>query len=519
MSGSDAGSVSGPRHPAANRISHARGSERRAPGTHWTRDGLGAGDKNPSLAALWLVWALVAFVALNVYAPREESVTRAAALPPPGWAAVLTLLRDDIDTRRYYAYANAMLGRSYDRFFVHASQDDVADHALVTPDRPLIPWRDFAVEYPPGVIVAALPPALITDEFRSYHFLFGLEMEFLLTGAAWLGVKSAERLDPGAGRKTLILSIVYLIALGVIGARRYDALVALTIAAAVYGLVARKPSLAGFAFALSMIAKAAPALIAPIGAWGLWLERPRAFGRAAAAAATTLVVGLAGYAALAGGHALDALAYHSARPLQIESPYGAALMIANAFKPGLIRVEYGFGSLNIVASFEPALRTFATVLTIVALIAVYALYLRNAARIGDQASRLNFTLAAASAALIAFIGLGKVFSPQYMTWLLPLAVIPAALGGELSPILLVSAAAATQAEYPFGFYLASIYGLPMLGVARAHSRCARDRRRHISHPRFFTRNASMTNSIALGVFFGNSRECAARIGAKSRRQS
>ena len=419
--------------------------------------------KTLPLAALWLVWALVAFVALNVYAPPEEGAMRAVR-PPPGLAGLPTLLRDDGDTRRYYAYANAMLGRSYDSFFVHASQDNVTDHALVTPDRTLIPWRDFAVEYPPGVIVAALPPALIADDFRSYHFLFGLEMEFLLTAAAWLGVKSAERLRPGAGRKTLILSIVYLIALGVIGARRYDALVAFTISAAVYGLTERKPGLAGFALACSVISKGAPALIAPIGAWGLWLDRPRAFGRAAAAAATTLAVGVAGYAALAGGHALDALAYHAGRPLQVESPYGAALMVANLFKPGLIRVGYGFGSHNIVASFEPALSTLATVSTILALIAVYALYMRNAARFGDQPPPLKLTLAAASAALIAFIALGKVFSPQYLTWLLPLAVIPAALGSERSRVLLISAVAAAQVEYPFVYQIASVYAQPMLGA-------------------------------------------------------
>ena len=195
---------------------------------------------------------------------------------------LLTLLRDDGDTKRYYAYANAMLGRPYDQFFVRPGEDGSGGgaHSLITPGHALIPWRDFPVEYPPGVLIAALPPALFAPDFASFHFLFSLEMELMLTAAAWLGVRSAERLRPGAGRPTLILSIVYLVALGVIGARRYDGLVALAIAAAVYGLAARKPALAGFALAASVLAKGAPALIAPIGAWHLWLiNRRGAFTR------------------------------------------------------------------------------------------------------------------------------------------------------------------------------------------------------------------------------------------------
>ena len=139
---------------------------------------------------------------------------------------------------------------------------------------------------------------------------------------------------------------------------------------------------------------------------------------------------------VARGHALDALAYHADRPLQVESPYGAALLIARLFKPDLAGVDTR-SARTLVAGFEPAVRGLAAVLSVSALLAVYWVYARGAARTRDEAARLTFALAAASAALIAFIALGKVFSPQYLTWLLPLAVIPAALGSERSRVLLI----------------------------------------------------------------------------------
>ena len=70
--------------------------------------------------------------------------------------------------------------------------------------------------------------------------------------------------------------------------------------------------------------------------------------------------------------------------MQIESPYGALLMIAHLFDRELFRVEYGFGSHNIVAGFEPAVRAFAQAITVVALIVVYGFYARSAPRLATR---------------------------------------------------------------------------------------------------------------------------------------
>jgi len=416
---------------------------------------------------LWLLWTLVVFVLLNIQALPE-----AANAPPEkavGFRAFLLLTRDDGDTRRYQAYAQAILGRPYDGEFIRlgglASPEPETGHAIVTPSRPLIPWRDFLVEYPPGVLIAAVPPALLTSDVATYHFLFCIEMELLLTAAAWLGVRTAERLKAGAGTQALKLSIVYALALGVVGVRHYDALVALSLSVGIYGLTTRRPALAGFALGLGVIAKGVPLILAPLGLWRLFdVERRGDLGRALLAASAICGLSALAYWGLAGDHAADALAYHADRPLQIESLYGAVLMVWHLFQRDLLHITFAYGSHNISASFEPALRKAATATTLLAIMSVYLWYGFARGRARDETERLTIFLAAAAAMLIAYIGLGKVFSPQYMTWLLPIGVISAVLSSERSRVLLISAAAATQIEWPYIYQINSPYAEPLLGA-------------------------------------------------------
>jgi hypothetical protein len=159
------------------------------------------------------------------------------------------------------------------------------------------------------------------------------------------------------------------------------------------------------------------------------------------------------YFPLAGPHAFDALAYHGQRPLQIETVYSGVLILARAFDPALLRRAYGYGSLNAASPFEPALRSFSTVLLIAGVVASWLYAWRGIGIARDESERLMALVRASLACLIAYITLGKVFSPQYCVWLIPLAALiapfsPAAAGRRLRIGFLL-----IQAEYPF------LYGL------------------------------------------------------------
>src|SRR5262245_46864512 len=116
----------------------------------------------------WIAWLVVVFGLLASAGVSHDEATRVfAAFDRGGWTwtpastveAVRVYLTNERDEQRYFAYMNAMLGRPYQPYFVRplagwhgerVSSDVFIDTeaAPVTPPRPLVPYRDFLVEYP-----------------------------------------------------------------------------------------------------------------------------------------------------------------------------------------------------------------------------------------------------------------------------------------------------------------------------------------------------------------------------------
>ncbi len=359
------------------------------------------------------------------------------------------------DAPRYLAYAQAALGRPYDAYYIRPLEgwkvDAAAPHRLQAPSRPLTPARDFSVEYPPGAWLAFLPPALVTDRIDVYYALFSLEMGLALTLAAALSVKAAERLRPGAGPEALMVGMVFAGPGLICG--KFDALVALSLALFAYAVAAGRPYVAACGLVLGGLVKGAPILLVPI-AIAHFLERGPKLRVAKAAALSALALGGAVglYYAFAGPRAFDMIAYHAARPLQIETAYAAAALILQALGVAHLGVTFGFGSWNVVATFEPALRTLASAATAVMVGAALVWRLMVWRRGADETASAHRTLAAALAIVVAPMALGKFFSPQYIVWLLGLVAAPAAAGDKRARNALLAAALATQIEFPFAYH-------------------------------------------------------------------
>ena len=383
---------------------------------------------------LWLIWLVAVFGVLNAS------------------------VRDDEDIQRYFAYAEATLGRPYATDLVRPPDQAGVEGApdptrMSTPAKPLIPWRDFFVEYPPGMMIAALAPALVTSDKGAYFWLFNLEMELALTLAVLLAVRTADRLNPVAGSGALVHAILLTLALGVVAVRHYDPCVALAIAAAVHELARGKPALSGAALGLGIALKGVPILLAPIFAIYAYV---RGDGRGLARGATgcALIVAISGlvYAAIAGPHMWDAFAYHSARPLEIQTIYSGLLILARSFDPSFLAPKFSYGSYNIVSPAEPALRALSSLLLIVGVSASWLYAYRRLSAARDEADRLLAVVLANLACLIAFITLGKVFSPQYCVWLIPLAALASPFFSSSSRALLLFGFLLVQIEYPLLFH-------------------------------------------------------------------
>ena len=400
---------------------------------------------------------------------RSKEVERAIdegrhAFDAGGTLAALRLyLTNDGDQRRYYSYTNAALGRPYQAHFVRSIEAWRGDFATgqfsdpdsrpwVTPPAPLLPYRDFLVEYPPGFFVWALPIALVPVSADTWGRLFALLMALLLTLALPVGLSLAPALGLPANREQLWRwAAGGALALGVVCTHRYDAVVALLLCVMCWGVLTARPGLGGLAAGLAFATKLTPLL--PAGILGLFLLRQRRLrelgwftGSALASSAAILLPALW----LAGPHLGDLLAYHADRPAQIEST-GGALLIAARLLPQLrfeegLRMVQTFGSFNLQGPGVGALSGASSLATVLGLLYVCVRLLRGLAGAGEQESR-RLAAVAVLQSLVAFMVLGKVFSPQYLVWILPLGLVVS--GASLRARgLLLSALLLTQVIYP-----------------------------------------------------------------------
>jgi len=366
---------------------------------------------------------------------------------------------DDDDISRYLAYANAALGRPYQPFYVRSLEgwtgaqpekpgepdpDDPRQTPPVHPGRPLLPYRDFSVEYPPGFFLLAIPPALLGLDLDGYRLAFSLWMALLLTVALVAAVRIGRLLRPGVEASVVTTATVLALALGTIAVRRFDAIVSLSLCLFVAGCVWRRPVLSGLALGAGLVTKIVPVLIIPV-AVVYWAASRRWRELSVAAAVTAAVALTAGvpFLRVAGEHALDVLRYHRARPLEVESTWAALLTLGRFFDPAFAWRVASYGSDNVVGPADRFLLPLAGVAPLLATGAILAwsvVQTRAALRRGD-AERLSgeVLVRAACATLAASMALGKVFSVQYLTWLLPASALVSLLdeGGRRRTALLL----------------------------------------------------------------------------------
>ena len=323
------------------------------------------------------------------------------------------------------------------------------DQETIVPPRPLLPWRDFLLEYPPGMLLVILLPGLFTSDMNRYFLLFSVEMELFLTLAVYLSVRTADLLESD-GTKALSQSIFLTAALGVVAVRRYDPSVALAISGTIYALAARRPGLSGVALALAVALKGVPIVLAPV--FVLWFCARRDWnGFRAASASFAVCIGIVaiGYLAIAWPHALDSIAYHANRPVQMESIYSAFLMMARLFAPHIMSIGMSYGSYNIISALEPLLRLIANIAAISGIMLSYFWAYKRIGAARDDRERLIYVIFACCACLVAVISLGKVSNSQYLVWLIPIGALGGALSAGDGRWRLVIACALAQAVYPF----------------------------------------------------------------------
>jgi hypothetical protein len=103
------------------------------------------------------------------------------------------------------------------------------------------------------------------------------------------------------------------------------------------------------------------------------------------------------------------------------------------------------GSQNLTGPLPDALATAQTVLQAAALVAVWLLFARGPA----TPARL---VAACAASVAVFVAFGKVLSPQFLIWLVPVAALVARRGGIAAGAFLGAALVTTHVWFPTRYW-------------------------------------------------------------------
>jgi hypothetical protein len=306
-----------------------------------------------------------------------------------------------------------------------------------------VPYRDFRVEYPPGALLPMLAPEVTArpGNFGSYGHSFekwmaGAGVVMVVLAALALVALDLSALEFGVG---LLLVAVSPLLLGNLMLSRFDLWPAALTVGALAALLRKRDGVGALVLGAAIATKLYPAVLVPVGLAWVWRRRGRrsALGWLALVVAVCVVAYLP-FVILSPAGVGHSLAVQLDRPLQIES-LGAAILLAAHTLGGLaVSVQTSHGSQNIVARGAGAVEVATSVAQVLALCALWIAFAR-----GPASRRRLVRYAAASVA--AFVAFGKVFSPQFAVWLIPLVPL---VRSRLEPLLLAAVLVLTQVEFP-----------------------------------------------------------------------
>jgi len=314
-----------------------------------------------------------------------------------------------------------------------------------------VPYRDFQLEYPPAALpVFALPSLLRSQNGDLDGYRAGFEAEMLVCGALTLAFMLSILLSLEAGpvRTGAALGFAALapLLLGSVMLSRFDLWPTALVTGALAAFVAGRQRVGAGVLALAVSAKLFPAVLAPLAAVWIWRRRGRREALLCLGVfAVVLAVFFVPFLVLSPHGLWHSITTQTSRPLQIES-FGAAVLLVAHVAGGLdITMRSSHGSQNLVGAAPDTLAVVQTVVQAAALIATWIWFARG------PATRERLVQASA-AAVCAFVAFGKVLSPQFLIWLIPLVPLVRGRRGLAASALLGSALMVTQVWFPFRYW-------------------------------------------------------------------
>jgi hypothetical protein len=331
-----------------------------------------------------------------------------------------------------------------------------------------VPYRDFDLEYPPGALPAFAVPGVVShgghDQSVKPGFRRTFETMMWMCGAvALLAMTLTLRALRASPWFPLLFAALAPLALGSVVLSRFDLWPAALAACAIAALASARFRLGHLLLGVATVAKFYPGVLLPLAVAYTWKRR----GRREAWVGLALSVGAFAavffpFFVLAPGGVWHSISIQLGRPLQVESIGSALLLVGHhVFGFGLAG-ETSHGSQNLDGTAADALGVVSTVVQLAVLLWIWWSFARGP-------TTVPALVRSCAAAVCAFVAFGKVLSPQFLIWLIPVVPLVRGRRGLWACGLLLAALFLTQLWFPFRYFRLALdfeTGLTWLLLAR-----------------------------------------------------
>jgi hypothetical protein len=314
-----------------------------------------------------------------------------------------------------------------------------------------VPYRDVAIEYPPGSVPFTILPGLVVGTGAGYRLAFACEMVLVDAVGLWAASRLARIVDQGR-RRIPLAYVLAMVAMGPLLVLRFDLVPAVCVLLAAAMAAEGRPGWAAAALGYGTAAKIFPGVLAPLLVLGLvpamgWRRSllrtvPPFLAGFGLTVVPALLLSVRGTA--------DSVLFHVQRGVQIESLWANAIALLDLFGGPQARTVTSFGAYDLSSSVSDTAKLLSGAATLAMLAGAAWLVWRRSRRLGGLGPA--DWAGAFAIGVFAFVLPTRVLSPQYLVWLCaPMVALVVVLAGRRALWTLVAAAVVSQVIFPFRY--------------------------------------------------------------------
>lgn len=305
------------------------------------------------------------------------------------------------------------VGEVYNDYFPYAD-------ALVNGILPYQPYNGLRWEYPPLAYLFMVIPRLFTSDPVIYTLIYIIMVLIVTLIGLWLIRKIAMKHDKNA--KVLMLaytaSVLFLVSFYF---DRFDVIVAVITIAAVYLYMEKKYYWAFILLSIGMFIKLYPGLLFLFFLIPIFANRDFKLGiRCLSIFLVTSIILIIPFILMSPDTYLSFITYHTNRGIQLESVFSSFALMLELFGLTSMQTISSYGSFNLEGGITGVLSAISFPLIIVSLIFFAIIYYRKCMVADDMEWGFKTIPMVSLVLVLVFILFNKVFSAQYMIWVVGL---------------------------------------------------------------------------------------------------